>query len=146
MLVRFDQLRDNYDRSTEQFDHAWRRGASTVPMDSFRHGNEVILDLDLPGMDPDAIDLTVERDVLTISANRQWARKDDDEVFASERPQGTFTRRLLLGSSLDTSKLQASYDLGVLTITLPVNEQAKPRKISIGSGNGKAAIEATTSA
>ncbi len=144
MLVRFDQFRDYSDRNSEQFDHVWRRGASTVPMDSFRHGNEVILDLDLPGVDPDAIDLTVERDVLTISANRQWERKEDDEVFAAERPQGTFTRRLLLGSSLDTSKLQASYDQGVLTITLPVNEQAQPHKIAIGSGHGKAAIEATT--
>ena len=145
MLVRFDQFRD-YDRNSELFDHVWRQGASTVPMDSFRHGNEVILDLDLPGMDPDAIDLTVERDVLTISANRQWERKEDDEIFSAERPQGTVTRRLLLGNSLDTSNLRASYDRGVLTITLPVSEQAQPRKIAVGSGHAQtAAIEATTS-
>jgi HSP20 family protein len=143
VLVRFDQYRD-YDRITEQFDKIWRREFSTVPMDSYRHGNEVILDLDLPGMDPDAIDLTVERDVLTISATRHWERKEDDEIFAAERPHGTVTRRVLLGNSLDSSKLQASYEHGVLTITLPVTEQAQPRKITIGSGHAKTAIEATT--
>jgi HSP20 family protein len=144
MLVRFDQFRD-YDRLTEQFDQIWRRASATVPMDAYRHGNEVILDLDLPGLDPDAIDLTVERDVLTISANRHWDRKEDDEVFAAERPHGAFIRRVLLGDSLDTSNLQASYDHGVLTVTLPVAEQAQPRKIEIGSGHSQAAIEVSTS-
>jgi HSP20 family protein len=144
MLVRFDQFRD-YDRLTEQFDQIWRRASSAVPMDAYRHGNEVILDLDLPGLDPNAIDLTIERDVLTISAHRQWDRKEDDEVFAAERPHGTFTRRVLLGDSLDTSNLQASYDHGVLTVTLPVAEQAQPRKIEIGSGPSQAAIEVSTS-
>lgn len=143
MLVRFDQFHD-YDRLTERFDQMARRASSAVPMDAHRHGNEVILDLDLPGMDPEAIDLTVERDVLTISANRQWDRKEDDELFAAERPHGTFTRRVLLGNSLDTSNLQATYDHGVLTVTLPVTEQAQPRKITIGSERGQAAIEATT--
>jgi HSP20 family protein len=143
MLVRFDQFHD-YDRLTERFDQIARRATSIVPMDAHRHGNEVILDLDLPGMDPEAIDLTVERDVLTVSANRQWDRKEDDELFAAERPHGTFTRRVLLGNSLDTSNLQATYDRGVLTVTLPVTEQAKPRKITVGSERGRSAIEATT--
>jgi HSP20 family protein len=143
MLVRFDQFHD-YDRFTERLDQIWRRSSAVVPMDAYRHGNEVILDLDLPGLDPDAIDLTVERDVLTISANRQWDRKEDDEVFAAERPHGTFTRRVLLGDSLDTSNLQASYDHGVLTVTLPVAEQAQPRKIDIGAGRPQAAIEVST--
>ncbi len=71
MLVRFDQFRD-YDRLADQFDQIWRRPSSTVAMDAYRHGNEVTINLDLPGVDPDAIDLTVERDVLTISANREW--------------------------------------------------------------------------
>jgi HSP20 family protein len=114
-------------------------------MDAYRHGNEVTIDLDLPGVDPDAIDLTVERDVLTISANREWARNEDDEIFAAERRHGTYTRRVLLGDSLDSSNLQASYDHGVLSVTLPVSEQAQPRKIAIGSGNGRALIEASTS-
>jgi HSP20 family protein len=103
------------------------------------------IDVDLPGVDPDAIDLTVERDVLTISANREWDHNEDDEVFVAERPHGTYTRRVLLGESLDSANLQASYDHGVLTVTLPVSEQAQPRKIAIGSGNGRALIEAPTS-
>jgi HSP20 family protein len=144
MLVRFDQFRD-YNRLADQFDQIWRRPSSTVAMDAYRHGDEVTIDVDLPGVDPDAIDLTVERDVLTISANREWDHNEDDEVFAAERPHGTYTRRVLLGDSLDSSNLQASYDHGVLTVTLPVSEQAQPRKIAIGSGNGRALIEASTS-
>jgi HSP20 family protein len=128
MLIRFDQFRD-YNRLADQFDQIWRRPSSTVAMDAYRHGNEV----------------TVERDVLTISANREWDHNEDDEVFAAERPHGTYTRRVLLGDSLDSSNLQASYDHGVLTVTLPVSEQAQPRKIAIGSGNGRALIEASTS-
>jgi HSP20 family protein len=143
MLVRFDQFRD-YDRLADQFDQVWRR-PSTVAMDAYRHGNEVTINFDLPGMDPDAIDLTVERDVLTISADREWDRNEDDEVFAAERPHGTYTRRVLLGDSLDSSNLHASYDRGVLTVTLPVSEQAQPRKIAIGSDNDRAVIEASTS-
>jgi HSP20 family protein len=143
MLVRFDPFRD-LDRITEQFDQVWRRASSTVPMDAYRHGNEVILRLDLPGVDPDDIDLTVERDVLTVSASRRWERKEDDEVLAAERPQGSFTRRVLLGDSLDTSRLEASYDHGVLTVTLPVAEQAQPRKITVGVGGRPDAIEAKT--
>jgi HSP20 family protein len=115
-------------------------------MDAYRHGNEVILHLDLPGVDPDAIDLTVERDTLTITAVRQWQRKEDDELLANERPQGTFTRRVLLGESLDTSRLAANYDRGVLTVTLPVAEQAQPRKITVGVGGGdRTAIPAESS-
>jgi HSP20 family protein len=143
MLVRFDQFRD-YDRLADQFDQIWRR-PSTVAMDAYRHGNEVTINLDLPGMDPDAIELTVERDVLTISADREWNRNEDDEVFAAERPHGTYTRRVLLGDSLDSTNLHASYDRGVLTVTLPVSEQAQPRKIAVGSDNGRALIEASTS-
>jgi HSP20 family protein len=143
MLVRFDPFRD-FDRLTEQFDQMWRRSASaSVPMDAYRHGNEVILHLDLPGVDPDAIDLTVERDTLTITATRDWERKEDDELLAGERPHGNFTRRILLGESLDTARLEANYDRGVLTVTLPVAEQAQPRKIAVGGGRGgQTAIEA----
>ncbi len=144
MLVRFDPFRD-FDRLTEQFDQVWRRAGAGVPMDAYRRGNEVVLDLDLPGVDPDAIDLTVERDTLTVTATRDVERKDDDEILASERPRGSFTRRILLGESLDTSRLEANYDRGVLTITLPVAEQAQPRKISVGAGSrGRSAIEATS--
>lgn len=146
MLVRFDPFRD-FDRLTQQFDQMWRRGAgpSVVPFDAVRHGNEVTLHVDLPGVDPERIDLTVERDTLTITASREWERKEDDEVLAAERPHGTFTRRVLLGESLDTSRLEADYDRGVLTITVPVAEQAQPRRITVGAGAGRTAIDATSS-
>lgn len=142
MLVRFDPFRD-FDRLTEQFDQVWRRASAAVPLDAHRRGNEVVLQLDLPGVDPDGIDLTVERDTLTVTATRDADRREGDEVLASERPRGTFTRRILLGESLDTGRLQAAYDRGVLTITLPVAEQAQPRRIPVGVGaNSHQAIEA----
>ena len=140
MLVRFDPFRE-LDRLTEQFDQVWRRPSTTVPLDAHRRDGEVVLQLDLPGVDPDAIDLTVERDTLTVTATRDADRREGDEVLAHERPRGTFTRRVLLGESLDTAKLAASYDRGVLTITLPVAEQAQARRIPVGVGaaaNGQA--------
>ncbi|HEY8547625.1 MAG TPA: Hsp20/alpha crystallin family protein [Acidimicrobiales bacterium] len=144
MLVRFDPFRE-LDRLTEQFDQLWRRASSTVPFDAVRHDNEVTIQVDLPGVDPEDIDLTVERDTLTISATREWQREDGDEVLAAERPHGTFTRRVLLGESLDTSRLEADYDKGVLTIRVPVAETAQPRKITVGAGANRA-IDATSSA
>jgi HSP20 family protein len=80
--------------------------------------------------------------VLTISASRQLDRFEGDEVLANERPAGTFTRRVLLGESLDTAQLDATYEHGVLTVTIPVAEQAQPRKIVVGTGRGQSAIEA----
>lgn len=144
MLMRFDPFRE-LDRWADQVNQVARQATSPMAMDAVRHGDQVFVNFDLPGVDPDAIDLTVERDVLTISANREWDHNEDDEVFAAERPHGTYTRRVLLGDSLDSSNLQASYDHGVLTVTLPVSEQAQPRKIAIGSGTGRALIEASTS-
>jgi HSP20 family protein len=145
MLVRFDPFRD-LDRLTQQFDQAFRRSSSVVPFDAVRHGNEVTLHVDLPGVDAENIDLTVERDTLTITASREWERKEDDEVLAAERPHGTFTRRVLLGESLDTSRLEADYDRGVLTITVPVAQQAQPRRITVNAGADRTAIDATSSA
>lgn len=141
MLMRFDPFRDA-DRIAEQFDQAFRRGSSVMPMDAVRHGDRVVVNLDLPGVDPDAIDITVERDVLTVTASRRFEKAEGDEVFANERPQGTFTRRVLLGESLETSKLEAAYDHGVLSITIPVAEKAQPRKISVGGGHAPQPIEA----
>jgi HSP20 family protein len=141
MLMRFDPFRD-LDRVADSFDQVFRRAATAVPMDAVRHGDQVFLSFDLPGVDPDAIDVTVERDTLTVSATRRFERGEGDEVLAGERPQGTFTRRVLLGQTLDTSRLEAAYDHGVLTITLPVAESAQPRKIAVGGSNRSDAIEA----
>jgi HSP20 family protein len=141
MLMRFDPFRE-VDRIAEQVDQAFRRGTSVMPMDAVRHGDRVFVNFDLPGVDPDAIELTVERDVLTVKASRRFERAEGDEVLANERPQGTYTRRVLLGDSLDTGRLEAAYDHGVLSITIPVAEQAQPRRISVGGGHSRTPIEA----
>jgi HSP20 family protein len=140
MLMRFDPFRE-LDRFADQMDQALRR-SSSVPMDAVRHGDQVFVNFDLPGVDPDAVDVTVERDMLTVTATRRFERSEGDEVLANERPQGTFTRRILLGDSLDTSRLEAAYDHGVLSITIPVAEKAQPRKISVGGGHAATPIEA----
>jgi HSP20 family protein len=141
MLMRFDPFRE-VDRMAEQVDQVFRRASSGIPMDAIRRGDRVFVTFDLPGVDPDGIDLTVERDVLTVTAARRLEKSEGDEVLANERPQGTFTRRVLLGESLDTSRLQASYDRGVLSITIPVAEQAQPRKIAVGGRHTPTAIDA----
>jgi HSP20 family protein len=141
MLMRFDPFRE-VDRIADQVDQVFRRGSVLMPMDAVRHGDRVFVNFDIPGVDPDTIDLTVERDTLTVSATRRLEKSEDEEVLANERPQGTFTRRVLLGESLDTSQLEAAYDHGVLSITIPVAEAAQPRRIEVGGGRGRTAIEA----
>jgi HSP20 family protein len=142
MLMRFDPFRE-LDRLTDQ---AWRSDRMPVmPLDAYRHGDVFVIDFDLPGVDPSSIDLTIERNVLTVSAERAWQRQEGVDVVAAERPQGRFSRQLFLGDSLDATKVDANYTNGVLTVRLPVAEQAKPRKVEINAGtdNG-AAIEATS--
>lgn len=141
MLMRFDPFRE-VDRFAEQVDQALRRGTATMPMDAVRRGDRVLVTFDLPGVDPEAIDVTVERDTLTVTAVRRFERSEDDEVLANERPQGTFLRRVLLGDSLDTSQLEAAYDHGVLSVTIPVAAQAQPRKIAVSGGGAGTPIEA----
>lgn len=138
MLMRFDPFRE-LDRATEQL---WNRPPA-VPMDAVRRGSDVVVYFDLPGVDPDSIDLTVERNVLTLKADRRYQRSEGEEIIATERRQGTFTRQLFLGDTLDTGRVQASYDHGVLTVTIPVAETAKPRRVSIsGGGDAPHPIEA----
>ncbi|MBW3668481.1 MAG: Hsp20/alpha crystallin family protein [Actinobacteria bacterium] len=149
MLMRFDPFRE-LDRLTSQT--LGRQWSSVLPMDAYRHGDRFLVHVDLPGIDPSSVDLTVEKNVLTIKAERSWQRQDGDEVVIAERPQGTFTRQLFLGESLDTDHLEATYDNGVLTVTIPVADRAKPRKVAItnSAGSGRSdgqshAIEATAS-
>jgi HSP20 family protein len=128
-VMRFDPFRD-FDRLSEQI--AGLRGAPrSVPIDVYRRGDQFFIHLDLPGVDPDAVELTVEQNVLTVKAERHFDLEEGDELLVSERPQGTFTRQLLLGESLESDKLEAAYDQGVLTIKVPVAEQAKPRRVQI---------------
>jgi HSP20 family protein len=132
MLMRFDPFND-FDRLTRNVAANGRRG--WMPIDAYRQDDRLVLKLDLPGVDPASVDVTVEKDVLTVRAERHWEVAEGNRVLVSERPQGTFTRRLLLGESLNGERTEASYDNGVLTLTVPVVEQAKPHKVEITSGN-----------
>jgi HSP20 family protein len=142
MLMRFEPFRD-FDRITEQL--LSERRVRQVPVDAYRRGNEFKVDFDLPGADPGSIDLTVERDVLTMRATRTWRRDEGDEVLVAERGQGDFSRQLFLGESLDRDNITAIYHDGVLTITIPVAEQAKPKKVEVTHiGSVAQAVEAAT--
>ena len=133
MLMRTDPFRD-IDRMFEQLAGTASRPA-IMHVDAERDGDWFNVYFDLPGVDPDSIDLTVERNVLSVKAQRQRIQREGVESVISERPMGVFSRQLFLGDTLDTDNLQASYDNGVLSLRIPVSEQAKPRKISIGAGS-----------
>jgi HSP20 family protein len=138
VLVRFDPFRD-LDRLVEAATAAPR----SIPMDAVRRGDRLVVSFDLPGVAPDAVDLTVERNQLTLTVERARARQEGDEQLVAERPAGRATRQLLLGENLDTDRIEASFEHGVLTVTIPVAEQAKPRKVAIGGSAPQAeAIEA----
>ncbi len=147
MLMRFDPFRD-LDRLTQNLWGGDVRRLNGVPMDAYRKGSEFLVHFDVPGIDPDSIELTVEKNVLTVSAERTRHWGDEaEEVVVAERPVGSFSRQLFLGEALDAERIEAACDNGVLTLRIPVAEAAKPRKVSItsGSGNGdQSAIRATS--
>jgi len=134
MLMRTDPFRD-LDRLTQQVFGTMARPAA-MPMDAFRHGDTFYIKLDLPGITLDAIDLTVEQNVLTVHANRQGL-DGDVELLVAERPAGTFTRQVFLADTLDADHIEAEYSAGVLTLAIPVREAAKPRKVEITSQDAK---------
>jgi len=128
-ILRYDPFRE-LDRFSDQFfGHATR--APWMPMDAVRREGQVELRFDVPGVTPDAIDVSVERNVLTVKAERSWWPAEGDDVLARERAQGTYQRQVMLGEGLDAERLDAHYEHGVLTIVVPVAEQAKPRKVEI---------------
>ena len=143
MLMRTDPFRE-LDRLTQQVfgTNGTLARPSVMPMDAWRDGDTFHVEFDLPGVDSDSIDLDVERNVVTVKAERP-PRDDDGEPLAAERPRGVFSRQLVLGDNLDTDHITASYEAGVLCLDIPVAEAAKPRKITVSSnGQDRQAINA----
>ena len=147
MLMRFDPFRE-LDRLTQPGfgTKAWSP-APSLPMDAYRRGEEFVVHFDLPGANPESVDLTVEKNVLTVKAERTWTRQEGEEWVVAERPQGSFTRQLFLGETLDADGIAAQYENGVLTVRIPVAEKAKPRRVEISTqSNGAKEVETTSSA
>ncbi|MFR9804467.1 Hsp20/alpha crystallin family protein [Pseudonocardia sp. RS010] len=136
MLMRTDPFRE-LDRWAQQV--FGQQGNHTrpvaMPMDAYRAGEQFVVQFDLPGVEPASIDLSVERNVLTVKAERHQAIEEGAESVVAERPYGVYSRQLFLGETLDTEHIEAHYDSGVLTLRIPIAAQAKPRKIEIQAGD-----------
>ena len=128
-LMRFDPFRE-LDRLSER---VLPGGVRAMPTEAYRRGDEFFVLIDVPGVEPDDVDVTVERNVVNVQANFAGHRREVDEPIIDERPHGRATRQFFLGENLDTTQLRADYDRGVLTLTIPVAEQSKPRQVQIGS-------------
>ena len=138
--VRGGPYRD-FDRLAQQvFGSSAVARDAAMPMDAYRSGDDFLVHFDLPGIDPETIELDVERNVLNVRAERRSPAPEDAETVVAERPTGTFTRQLFLGDTLDTDRIDATYDAGVLTVRIPVAEQAKPRRIEISGGDKRKEI------
>lgn len=135
MLMRTDPFRE-LDRLTQQVLGTAARPAA-MPMDAWQEDGEFVVAFDLPGVNVDSVDLDIERNVLTVRAERRDPTPPNVELVASERPRGVFSRQLILGDTLDTDKVRAQYSDGVLTLRIPVHERAKPRKIEITHNQDK---------
>ena len=135
MLMRFDPFRD-LDRLTRGVTINGRQ--PWMAMDAYRQDDHILLQLDLPGVDPASVDVTFESGTLTVKAERRTAVAEDSRMLVSERPHGTFTRRFELSDNLDGDRIEARYDNGVLTLTVPVAEQSKPRKVEVVTANQSA--------
>jgi HSP20 family protein len=141
MLMRTDPFRD-LDRLTQQVLGTASR-PSAMPMDAYRKGHEFFVHFDLPGVDTDSIELTLEQNVLTVRAERRTTVEEGAELIVGERPTGTFTRQLFLGETLDSDGIRADYSAGVLTLTIPVKEAAKPRKLTISHSDSDRQLVST---
>jgi HSP20 family protein len=135
---------DPFDSLFSRFERVATGAPMTMPMDAYRRGSDVWVQIDLPGVTADSVDITVERSVLTVSAERSWHREEGDQIYLAERQRGGYRRQVQLGDGLDADGIEADFTDGVLTLRIPVAEQAKPRKIEIGSGR-TAAIDAAAS-
>jgi HSP20 family protein len=141
MLLQNSPFRD-FDSLFEQF--SGRPDVTRpAPMDAYRRGDDIWVHIDLPGVAADSIDVNVERNVLTITAERSFQREEGDRLYIAERHRGSFRRQVTLGEGLDSDNVEATYHDGVLTLRIPVAPQAKPRKIEINAG--QPAIDVTPS-
>ncbi|KPI20580.1 Hsp20/alpha crystallin family protein [Streptomyces sp. NPDC086989] len=142
MLMRTDPFRE-MDRIVQQLSGTsgtWSK-PSVMPMDAYREGDEYVIAFDLPGVSTEAIDIDVERNMLTVKAERRpVAKADSAKMELSERPLGVFSRQIMLADTLDTEHIEAGYEAGVLTLRIPIAEPARPRKISIGGESGRKQI------
>lgn len=144
MLLRSDPFRD-FDRLASQL-FADTRTPRAMPMDAFRSEENLHIAFDLPGVDPDSIDLTVEKNALTVTATRSFNYSDAEEIVVNERPQGAYSRQVFLGEGLDVDSLEAAYQDGVLYVKVPVLESARPRRVPISiQGGDQQEITAGTS-
>src|SRR2546429_57647 len=140
MLMRTDPFRE-LDRLTQQVLGTAARPAA-MPMDAYRQGDSFYVHFDLPGIDADSINLPVEQNVLPVRAERVPVKADAAELIVAERPSGPFPRQVFLGETLDADKIAADYVAGVLTLTIPVREAAKPRSIQVTSSDHQQAVTA----
>lgn len=137
LLTSIDPFVQEFER---QFDRLTRQPGAGMPMDGIRRKDDVVLRFDLPGIDPNSIEITVDRGVLTVGARREEEFAEDDRTFVRERVMGTFTRRVYLSEHLDADNIEAAYDNGVLAVRIPVLERAKPRKVEVRAG-GRSALK-----
>jgi len=135
MAIGYDPFRE-FEQVAQQM-LSGGRAPRSFPMDAYRRGDKFFVHLDLPGVDPSSIDITVEGGTLSIGAERRFEQKEEDEILVSERPQGRFNRDLRVGTAIDVDRIGADYEDGVLTLSLPVSERAKPRTIQVQAGGGE---------
>ena len=144
-LIRFDPFRE-LDRVTEQVLGGVRALRTTLAMDAYRRGDQFLVEVDLPGVDPEDVDVTVERNVVNIRARRASEHDEGDEILANERPEGEFVRQLFLGDNLDASQLSATLENGVLRLVIPVSETSKPRRVEVAGREHRRLIQSGQSA
>lgn len=145
LLTSFDPFFRDLDRIA---DGSFARRPQTPRMmrvDAFRTGDHFTVNFDMPGVDPASVEVTVEKNVLSVNAERHWTPEEGDQVVIAERPQGRFERKLYLSDNLDTERIEAHYDRGVLSLHIPVSAASKPRKVQVSSGDRNEAIAAAPS-
>jgi HSP20 family protein len=139
MAIGYDPFRE-FDQLAQQL-LSGGRAPRSFPMDAYRRGDDFFVHLDLPGVDHESIDVTVEGQSLTITAERRFEHEHEDEIIVKERPQGRFSRELRLSTMVDSGAIEATFEDGVLTLRLPVAAQAKPRRVEIQARGQQREIE-----